>query len=307
MSRRRVNRVIAAVTLVKFDAISAAMAQDDLDSTQGLERRKDRPDHIQVADKITGNQVYIKVTHAGLCHTDLGKLNVDMVLGHEPVGIVEETGPDCKRLRKGDVVGWGYLHNSCNECEFCWTGREILCPKREMYGTADLNFGGFGTGAVLRENYVYKIPKGLSPANAAVLQCAGATVFSALYNNKVKPTGRVGIVGIGGLGHLAIQFAKAWGCHVTAFSTTDSKRDEAMKFGAHEFVVTKVPEGETFKVEEKLDIILSTVSGQLPWEQYYKVLKASGTVVTMGLSDDPKMTLPYGTFIAMSTRWSDPS
>lgn len=224
-------------------------------------------------------------------------LKKDMVLGHEPVGVVEEVGPDCKRLQKGDVVGWGYLHNSCNECEFCWTGREVLCPQREMYGYADFNWGGFGSGAVLRENYLYKIPKGLSPSNAAVLQCAGATVFSALYNNNVKPTDRVGVVGIGGLGHLALQFARAWGCHVTAFSTSDSKKQEAKKFGAHEFVITKVPEGETFKVEEKLDVILSTVSGQLDWAAYYKVLKPSGIMVAMGVSDDPVMKLPYGSML----------
>lgn len=248
----------------------------------------------KVADKMTGNQVYIKLTHAGLCHTDLGMLEKDMVLGHEPVGVVEETGPDCKKLKKGDVVGWGYLHNSCNECEFCWTGREILCPQRQMYGSADLNFGGFGSGAVLHENYVYKIPDGLDPANAAVLQCAGATVFSALYNNGIKPTDRVGIVGIGGLGHLALQFAHAWGCEVTAFSTTAGKRDEAMKFGAHKFVTTK----DEFSVDDKLDWILSTVSGQLDWSAYYKVLKPSGTIITMGVSSDPVMKLPYGSFIA---------
>lgn len=253
----------------------------------------------KISDGLSGKQVYVKVTHCGLCHTDLHLVGgkTEMVLGHEPVGVVEELGPDCTKLKKGDVVGWGYLHNSCGECEYCWTGREVLCPKREMYGYADLNFGGFGTGAILRENFLYKIPEGLSPSDAAVLQCAGATVFSALYNNNVRPTDRVGVVGIGGLGHLALQFANKMGCHVTAFSGSENKKEEAMSFGAHEFTVTKVPEGEKFKVEEKLDIILSTVSGQLDWSKYYEVLKPSGTVVAMGLSDDPICKLPYASLL----------
>lgn len=144
---------------------------------------------------------------------------------------------------------------------------------------------------------MYKIPEGLDASDAAVLQCAGATVFSALYNNNVRPTDRVGIVGIGGLGHLALQFANKMGCHVAAFSTSESKKEEAMSFGAHEFVVTKVPEGESFKVEEKFDYILSTVSGQLDWPAYYRVLKPSGTIIAMGLSDDPVMKLPYASLL----------
>lgn len=158
----------------------------------------------RVSDGLTGKQVYIKVTHCGLCFTDIHFLKSDMVLGHEPVGVVEELGPECSRLKKGDVVGWGYLHNSCGECEFCWTGREVLCSQRVMYGYDDFDQGGFSTGAVIRENYVYKIPDGLAAKDAAVLQCAGATVFSALYNNNIRPTDRVGVVGIGGLGRSAI-------------------------------------------------------------------------------------------------------
>ena len=242
--------------------------------------------------KVEKNQVYVKVTTCGLCHTDLHHMHKDMVLGHEPVGVVEELGPACTKLKKGDLVGWGFLHNSCESCEFCFTGREVLCEKRQMYGAADLNFGGFGTGAVLKENYLYKIPEGLSAKNAAVLQCAGATVFSALYNNNVKPTSRVGVVGIGGLGHLALQFAKAWGCHVVAFSSTDSKKDEALGFGAHEFVATKIPKGDSLKLSQKLDVIISTVSGQLDWELYYDCLKPSGTMIALGVSDQP-MVLPY--------------
>lgn len=162
---------------------------------------------LKVSEGPKGKEVYIKVTHCGLCHTDIHFLKNDMVLGHEPVGIVEELGPDCSKLKKGDVVGWGYLHNSCGECEYCWTGREVLCPKREMYGATDFDTGGFSTGAIIRENFLYKIPEGLAAKDAAVLQCAGATVFSALYNNKVRPTDRVGVIGIGGLGSSLFHFS----------------------------------------------------------------------------------------------------
>ncbi|BFZ63403.1 hypothetical protein YB2330_004525 [Saitoella coloradoensis] len=246
---------------------------------------------------IKADEVFIKVTHCGFCYTDIHYLKAGSVLGHEPVGIVEEVGSECKRLKKGDVVGWGYLHDSCMECEMCMTGREILCAERKMYAYADLDMGGMGSGYIGKEKYVFKIPKGLAPADAAPLMCAGATVFAAIYNNNIKPTDRVGVVGIGGLGHLALQFLKAWGCHVAAFSGSDSKKAEAEHFGAREFVVTRVAEDQEFQIEEKFDFILSTVAGQIPWAKYMRCLKPTGTMIPLGLSSDPDMITPYSDII----------
>lgn len=123
-----------------------------------------------------------------------------MVLGHEGVGIVEATGPDCKVLKKGDRVGWGYEHDCCGHCQQCLGGTETYCPERQMYGEADLDQGSFAHGAVWKEAFLFKIPDGLSDEAAAPLQCGGATVFNALYSYDIKPTETVGVMGVGGLG-----------------------------------------------------------------------------------------------------------
>ncbi|ORY74346.1 NADP-dependent alcohol dehydrogenase [Protomyces lactucae-debilis] len=248
-------------------------------------------------DALTGNLVHVKVTHCGLCFTDTHFLKKDICLGHEPVGVVESLGPDCKQLKKGDVVQWGYLHSSCNQCEMCWTGKEVLCAKRSMYGYADKDLGGFSTGGVVREDYLFKVPDSISPAHASVLSCGGVTVFSAMYNNNIKPTDRVGVVGLGGLGHLALKTAHAWGCHVTAFSRTNDKEEEARSFGAHEFVTTKGK--ETLSVENKLDFLLVTVSGQVDWKMYYSVMKPRGRIIAMGVDHSGQgANLPYGQMLS---------
>jgi len=170
--------------------------------------------------ELTRDQVLLKVTASGLCGTgksrrivpshergsqsaffpDLHYRNADMVLGHEGVGIVEETGPDCTYLKKGDRVGWGYEHNSCGHCQQCLTGTETFCPERAMYGMADLDQGSFAHGAVWREAFLFKIPDDLPDEAAAPLQCGGATVFNALHLFNTQPTETVGIMGVGGLG-----------------------------------------------------------------------------------------------------------
>lgn len=160
-----------------------------------------------------------------------------MVLGHEGVGIVEAIGPDCHFLKKGDRVGWGYAVDSCSHCLECLQGTEIFCPDRALYGEKNLDQGSFASYAVVRETFLHRTPDGLSDIDAAPLQCAGATTFAALSN--VKPTDTVGILGVGGLGHLAIQFASKMGCRVVVLSSTDRKKEEATRLGAHEFVSMK--------------------------------------------------------------------
>ena len=128
-----------------------------------------------------------------------------MALGHEGIGRVSAVGPSVQHFKPGDRVGWGYIHSTCGQCRQCLQGTEQYCPLRKMYGTADLEQGSFAYGAVWRESFLYHIPEALSDEDAAPLMCGGATVFNALQLYGVKATDRVGVLGVGGLGHLGIQ------------------------------------------------------------------------------------------------------
>jgi D-arabinose 1-dehydrogenase-like Zn-dependent alcohol dehydrogenase len=142
-------------------------------------------------------------------------------------------------FNRGDRAGWGFLHNSCGHCDECLVGNEMFCPEGALYGTADTDQGAFASHAVWKAAFIFHIPDAISSSDAAPLMCAGATVFNALYLHNIRPTDRVGIIGIGGLGHLAIQFAAKMGCEVVVFSGTESKKEEARSLGATEFYATK--------------------------------------------------------------------
>jgi D-arabinose 1-dehydrogenase-like Zn-dependent alcohol dehydrogenase len=208
--------------------------------------------------ELQNDQVLVKVTASGLCGTDEHYKCADMALGHEGAGVVEEVGPAVKNMKKGDRVGWGYQHDSCGACEFCLTGRETYCPQRVMYGYADLDQGSFATHGVWREAFLFKIPDAISDVDAAPLMCGGATVFNSLYTYGIKPTDRVGVIGVGGLGHLAIQFAAKMGCDVVVFSGTESKKEEAERLGAKEFIAMKGK--DSIEVSRKVDALLVTTS-----------------------------------------------
>lgn len=222
------------------------------------------------------DQVLLRVTASGLCGTDEHYKEADMVLGHEGVGVVEEVGPNVKELKKGDRVGWGYEHNSCGHCEKCLTGRETYCPEREMYGMQNLDQGSFASHAVWREAFLFKVPEELTDAEAAPLMCGGATVFNALHAYNVRPTDRVGVMGVGGLGHLAIQYAAKMGCDVVVFSGSDSKKDEAMKLGAKEFIAMK---GKSeISISRKVDVLLITTSVMPDWKLIIPALNTNSTI-----------------------------
>jgi D-arabinose 1-dehydrogenase-like Zn-dependent alcohol dehydrogenase len=212
--------------------------------------------------ELEDDQVLIKVTASGLCGTDIHYRGADMALGHEGVGIVEATGPRVQNVKKGDRVGWGYMHNTCGSCEYCLTGRETFCENRAMYGEADLDQGSFASHAVWKESFIFKVPDALSDKEAAPMMCGGATVFNALQMYGIRSTDNVGVIGVGGLGHLAIQFASKMGCHVTVLSGTDSKKQEAERLGASEFVTMKDKKAGEVKVSRKLNCLLVTTSVQ---------------------------------------------
>ncbi len=207
---------------------------------------------------LSDDQVLVKITATGLCGTDHLYKHAPMALGHEGAGVVEELGPNVKDLKKGDRVGFGYLHNSCGKCDLCQTGQEIYCEQREIYGSANTDQGSFGSHVVWRESYLFRIPEGLTDEEAAPLMCGGATVFNALYTYGLKAGDRVGVIGVGGLGHLAIQYAAKMGFEVVVFSGSDNKKDQATKLGAKEFVAMKGK--KELDIGRKLDALVVTTS-----------------------------------------------
>lgn len=241
-------------------------------------------------DDLKRDEVLIRITHSGVCFTDVQYRNTDMALGHEGAGVVEATGPDAKILKKGDRVGWGYEHDCCGHCRQCLTGWETLCPERKMYAMADLDQGSFGSHAVWREAFLFKVPDNVSNEDAGPLMCGGSTVFNALHVAQVRPTARVGVVGVGGLGHLAIQFAAQMGCQVIVFSGTDNKKEEAMQLGAIEFHATKGV--KELKLDKPIDNLIVTTSSQPDWQLYLNVMAPSGVISPLSI-DANDLKIPY--------------
>jgi len=220
--------------------------------------------------------VLLKVTHAGLCGTDQHCKTSDIVLGHEGVGLVQQVGSQVTTFKVGDRAGWGFLHNSCGHCDECLNANEMFCPERAIYGLADTDQGAFASHAVWKASFLFHIPDAISSSDAAPLMCAGATVFNALYLYNVRATDRVGILGIGGLGHLAIQFAAKMGCEVVVFSSTERKKEEAMSLGSTEFYATKGV--SKLEIGKPIKHLLVTAS-QLPdWDLFLPVLAPSATI-----------------------------
>ncbi|KAJ7628814.1 putative NADP-dependent alcohol dehydrogenase C 2 [Roridomyces roridus] len=234
----------------------------------------------------TGTQVLVKVTHSGICWTDEVFKHADMVLGHEGVGVVQQLGEAVQGFKVGDVVGWGYVHKTCGTCTCCLAGHDNYCAVRTIYGYANKDQGSFGTHAIWDASWLFKIPKEIAPEHAAPLMCAGATVFAIIDSYNIRPTDRVGVVGIGGLGHLAIQFLAKIGGRVVVFSNTEAKREEAMKLGAAEFYPTtgvqKLDIGVTL---DHLIITANLVPDQ--WMLYMSVMSNMGSVYPLTVSSEP--------------------
>jgi D-arabinose 1-dehydrogenase-like Zn-dependent alcohol dehydrogenase len=211
-----------------------------------------------------------------------------MVLGHEGVGVVEAIGPDVKNLRKGDRVGWGYATDACGLCQYCLMGEHIFCSQRALYGISNLDQGSFASHAIWREAFLHPIPEALSDEDAAPLQCGGATVFTALQNARSNET--VGIMGVGGLGHLAIQFAAKMGHRVVVLSGSERKREQAIKLGAHRFISTE--KGFQELGNWKLTRVLVTTSAQPAWDSILPLMAPKSTIFPLSVSDG-NLEIPY--------------
>lgn len=226
------------------------------------------------------HEVRIRVSHCGICHSDVHLIDNDwrnstypLVPGHEAIGEVVEKGSAVHHLQIGQRVGVGWQEGSCMDCEWCVSGQENLCP--EMRATCKGHHGGFADYLQCDGRFAFAIPDGMDAAGAAPLLCGGITVYSPLRRYEVRHWHKVGVVGIGGLGHLGLRFAAAMGCEVTAFSSTAAKADEARYFGAKHFVATR-EDGALKAAQNKLDFILVTATADLDWNPYVRALRPNG-------------------------------
>ena len=241
--------------------------------------------------KLGPQEVEISITHCGICHSDLHLISNDwgishypFIPGHEIVGTVASVGDEVRLLEVGQRVGLGWQSNSCGECEWCTRGMENLCPKAE--GTCVHRHGGYAERVRANSRFVIPVPDALESEHAAPLLCGGVTVYNPLRTLGVNPSSRVGIVGIGGLGHMAIQFARVFGAEVTAFSTSAAKEDEVRALGAHRFVNSR--ESKALKeVAGTLDLVLSTVNADQDWGTFVQALRPTGTLCFVGVPPSP--------------------
>jgi uncharacterized zinc-type alcohol dehydrogenase-like protein len=236
-------------------------------------------------------EVEIAVTHCGVCHSDLHLISNDwgtshypFIPGHEIVGTVAGMGSAVRTLKLGQRVGLGWQSNSCGECEWCTRGLENLCPAAEA--TCVHRNGGYAESVRANARFVIPIPDALDSERTAPLLCGGITVYSPMRMRGINPSSRVGVVGIGGLGHLAIQFARVFGAQVTAFSTSPGKEEEARALGAHHFVNTLESKAMKEMVGTQ-DFILSTIGADHDWHAFIQALRPMGTLCFVGVPPSP--------------------
>jgi len=241
-------------------------------------------------EPLEAEEVEVVVEHCGLCHSDLSVLNNEWgisqypaILGHEVIGRVTAVGPNAKGLTVGQRVGVGWNSGSCMHCRQCLSGNQHLCPQVQV--TIIGHRGGFATHIRAHWAWTIPLPEHLNFAEAGPLLCGGITVFAplAMY---AKPTDRVGIIGIGGLGHMAVKFAAAYGCDVTAFTSSDSKFDEAKGFGANH-VVSSRDSAAIKKLGGNFDLLISTVNVKLDWDAIIGTLAPNGRLHVVGAVLEP--------------------
>lgn len=235
--------------------------------------------------------VEIKVSHCGLCHSDLSMINNDwgashypLIPGHEVVGTVAKLGSKVKKHKLGDAVGLGWHAGYCEQCDYCGQGDHNLCASTRP--TIIGRHGGFAERVQASETAVVALPDGLDHASAGPLFCGGITVYNPMVQFDIKPTDKVAVIGIGGLGHLALQFLKAWGCEVTAFSSNASKAAEAKQLGAHH-VLDSTDTAQLKDAKNHFDFIICTVNVSLNWSAYLGTLAPRGRLHFVGVLTDP--------------------
>jgi len=262
---------------------------------------------------LSPNDVKIEILYCGICHSDLHAVKNDwggttypIVPGHEIVGRISGIGADVTKFKVGDLAGVGCIVDSCRECDHCHHGDEQYCEKgwTVVFNSPDakhggITYGGFSENIIVDENYVVRVPENMDLASAAPILCAGITVFSPLKHWGAGSGKNIGIIGIGGLGHMAIKIAKAMGAHVTVYTTSQSKAADARRLGAHDVVLST--DAEQMKNGARQDMILDTVSAKHDVNAYLNLLKVDGSLVLVGLPNQP---LEVGAFNVVNGRKS---
>jgi len=288
--------------MLRTPAYAAADARSPL-APFTIERREPGP-----------HEVLVEILYCGVCHSDIHQARDEwgggifpMVPGHEIVGRVAQAGAHVSRFKVGDTVGVGVFVDSCRRCESCKDGEEQYCDEG-MTGTYNAlerdtgapTYGGYSTQITVNEDYVLRIPGSLPLDRAAPLLCAGITTYSPLKHFGAKPGSEVAVVGLGGLGHMAVKLARAMGANVTVLSTSESKRGDALALGAHAFAATRDP--DTFKrLARRFDLIIDTVSADHDYNAYLSLLRLNGVMVLVGL---PDKALPVSAFALVGKRRS---
>jgi uncharacterized zinc-type alcohol dehydrogenase-like protein len=257
-----------------------------------------------IARRAPGAQdVQIQILYCGVCHSDLHQVRNEweMVMptvypcvpGHEIVGRVVALGKEVKKFKEGDIAAVGCMVDSCRTCSACRAGEEQYCEigMTLTYNGEDkilggVTYGGYSDSIVVDQNYVLRVSRGLDPAGTAPLLCAGITTYSPLRHWNVGKGQKVGIVGLGGLGHMGVKFARAFGAHVVLFTTSPNKTADAIRLGAHEVTVSK-NEAEMQKHASSFDFILDTVSAEHDLNAYLQLLKRDGTMTLVGAPEKP--------------------
>jgi uncharacterized zinc-type alcohol dehydrogenase-like protein len=277
--------------MYKTKAYSAAGATSPLASTQ-IPRRDP-----------TANDVQIEILFCGICHSDLHTVRNEwsefvpavypVVPGHEIVGRVSKVGSAVKQHKQGDLVAVGCLVGSDGTCPQCKADLENLCPNGmftynsvDKHGTAPVTYGGYSGSIVVDEHFVLRVPANLDPAGAAPLLCAGITTYSPLRRAGVTKGKKVGIAGLGGLGHMGVKFARAFGAHTVVFTTSPKKQEDALRLGAHEVVVSRNPE-EMAKHAGSFDFILDTIAADHDINAYLSLLAHDGNLTLVGAPEKP--------------------
>lgn len=263
----------------------------------GLLERAQRP-MLEPAD----DELVLEVLHCGLCHSDLSMLDnawglsgYPLVPGHEVVGRVVSTGAGVDPALIGQLRGLGWISGSCSHCSQCLGGTGNLCGSLEA--TIVGRQGGFASHVTARQDWAIPLPEGLDPAVAGPLFCGGITVFAPLIDEAISPTAHVAVIGIGGLGHMALQFARAWGCDVTALTTNLSKAEEAKRFGAHQVeALANLP-----NLSGRFDLVINTVNHSLDWAAVMASLAPRGRLHQLGAVLDP---IQVGAFDLIAARRS---
>ena len=273
---------------MKINALVAQQATQPLAAGQ-VELRELQPDDVKIA-----------IIYCGVCHSDLhmarnewGVSRYPLVPGHEIVGRVEATGAKVTKFKTGDIVGVGVMVDSCGHCHFCQQQEEQYCEAgfTPTYNGTDkytdgTTFGGYAQHVITDQHFVVSVPQNLDLKAVAPLLCAGVTVWSPLRHYNVKPGDKVGVIGLGGLGHMAVKLASALGAEVTLFTTSPEKGEDARRLGASRVVVSRDAQ-QMEACQTSLDIILDCVAAPHDLDPYLATLKTNGQLVLVGIPDQP--------------------